>query len=155
MAQTASATYGNDPENNSLDRVRLLIGDTVCATALLTDQEIEYMLATEGSPEFAAPCAADAIAAKFARQVNQGAAGVSQSLSDLFTHYKELARNLLAKANMSGGITVYAGGLSVTEKQLDREDQDLIQPYFERGQMQNPDATDKPVPRGDLRGDDC
>lgn len=155
MATVASATYGNDPAGSPLDKVRFLVGDTVCASAFLTDQEINYLLAEEGSADFAAPCAANAIAAKVARKVTQNAAGVGQNLSDLFTHFNTLAKKLLAKANASN-LTVYAGGLSVAEKQLDRQDEDLIQPYFERGQMGNPDATVKPIPRsGDLHGDDC
>ena len=153
MSQPVSATYGNDPENSPLDKVRFLVGDTDCATAFLSDQEIDYLIAEEGGADFAAPCAANAIAAKVARRVTQSAAGVSQNLSDLFDHFNRLAKKLLAKANAS--TTIYAGGLSVDEKVLDREDQDLTQPYFERGQMGNPDATDKPIPRGDLRGDDC
>lgn len=153
MSQPVSATYGNDPETSPLDKVRFLVGDTDCPTAFLSDQEIEYLLVEEGGPDFAAPCAANAIAAKVARRVTQNAGGVSQNLSDLFTHFNTLAKKLLAKANAS--TTVWAGGLSVSEKQLDRQDQDLIQPYFERGQFTNPDADDKPRPRGDLRGDDC
>lgn len=152
MAQTVSATYGNDPENNPLDKVRFLVGDTDCTEAFLSDQEIAYLLASEGSADFAAPCAANAIAAKVARRVTQNAAGVGQNLSDLFTHFNTLAKKLLAKANASA-VTVYAGGLSVSEKQLDRSDADLVQPYFERGQMTNPDATDSPPP-GNLRGKD-
>ena len=153
MAQIKSATYGNDPDNSALDHVRLLVGDTDCSTAFLTDQEIEFFIEQEGSAEFAAICAAEAIAAKVARKVTQSAAGVSQSLSNLFQHYKELVKDLRAKANAN--VTVYAGGLSVSEKELDRNDADLIQPYFERGQMRNPDATSKPRTRSDLRGDEC
>lgn len=154
MSQPVSATYGNDPANSPLDKVRFLVGDTDCPTAFLSDQEIEYLLVDEGGPDFAAPCAANAIAAKVARRVTQNAGGVSQSLSDLFTHFNTLAKKLLAKANASN-LTIYAGGLSVTEKKLDRQDQDLIQPYFERGQFTNPDADDKPRPRAGDRGDDC
>ena len=153
MAQVASATYGNDPEGSPLDKVRFLVGDTDCPTAFLTDQEINFLIAEEGGADFAAPCAANAIAAKVARRVTQTAGGVAQALSDLFDHYNTLAKKLLAKANSN--VTVYAGGLSVTEKQLDRQDEDLIQPYFERGQFRNPDATPNPRPRGDEHGDEC
>ncbi len=151
MAEAPAATYGNDPANTPLDKVRLLVGDTVCSTAFLSDQEIEFFLVEQGDADFAAPCAAQAIAAKLARRVTQNAGGVAQTLSDMFKHYTDLATSLQVKANLN--VTVYAGGLSVTEKQLDRQDRDLIQPYFERGQMANPDATSKPRP-GDLRGDE-
>jgi hypothetical protein len=151
MAEAPAATYGNDPANTPLDKVRLLVGDTVCATAFLSDQEIEFFIQQEGDADFAAPCAAKAIAAKVARRVTQSAGGVAQTLSDLFKHYTDLAASLQAKANLN--VTVYAGGLSVAEKELDRQDRDLVQPYFERGQMRNPDATSKPH-SGDLRGDE-
>lgn len=82
-----SATYGNDPENSPLDKVRLLVGDTVCETAYLTDQEIQMFLSQYGDACFAAPPVARTIAAKLARKVSQNAGGVSQNLSDLFKHY--------------------------------------------------------------------
>ena len=151
MAEAPAATYGNDPANKPLDKVRLLVGDTVCSTAFLSDQEIEYFISEEGDADWAAPCAAKAIAAKLARRVTQSAGGVAQTLSDLFKHYNDLSASLLAKASLNA--TIYAGGLSVAEKQLDRQDTDLVQPYFERGQMQNPEATSKPI-AVDLRGDE-
>ena len=51
-----TVTYTSDPENNSVDHVRLLIGDTDCTVgvARLSDEEIQFRLNTEASDELAA-----------------------------------------------------------------------------------------------------
>lgn len=137
MAVTPAATYGNDPENSELDHVRLLIGDTTCADALLLDNEINFFLANEANPCYAAAEAARAIAAKFARKVTIGTGGVSKSLSDLMQHFLDLARSLRIKADELGGAPVFTA-LRKSDKRADREDEDLVQPVFFVGQDDNP-----------------
>ena len=143
MAVTAAATYGNDPENSELDQVRLLIGDTTCADALLLDSEINYFLATTATACYAAAEAARAIAAKFARKVTIGTGGVSKSLSDLMQHFLDLSKNLRTKADELGGAPVFTA-LRRNDKIEDREDEDLVQPTFFRGRDDNPRKSQTP-----------
>ena len=131
-----TATYGADPENVPLDHVRLLVGDTVCATAFLQDSEIDFFIAEEGGPEFAAPRAAEAIAALCARKIDVSTGKVRKSLSQQFDHYNSLAKKL--RADASACVPFYAGGLSKAEKLSDSLDADLVQPTFRKGQMDNP-----------------
>ena len=137
MAQATGATYGNDPANSELDEVRLLIGDTVCATALLLDSEIQFFIAEEGSAAFGAPRAAEAIAAKLCRQVDVSTGSVSKSLSQAAEAYRQLAKTLRARAQECGGAPIFTA-LTKDDKRQDRLDPDLVQPQFRIGQDDNP-----------------
>ena len=136
MAQATGKTYGADPENSPLDAVRLLVGDTDCATAFLRDSEINFFIAEEGGADFAAPRAAEAIAALLCRKVDVSTGKVRKSLSQQADAYKELARRLRARAQEC--VTIYAGGISKSEKLSDSLDEDLVQPTFRKGMDDNP-----------------
>ncbi len=129
-------TYGADPSNSALDHVRLLVGDTDCATAFLQDSEILFFIDEEGSAAFAAPRAAEAIAGTVARKIDVGTGKVRKSLSQLFDHYTALAKTLRARAEEC--VEVYAGGISKAEKQTDAQDADLVQPEFHKDMHDNP-----------------
>lgn len=137
MAQATGATYGNDPTNSALDEVRLLVGDTVCAKALLLDSEIQFFITEEGSAAFAAPRAAEAIAAKFCRDVDVSTGSVSKSLSQAAEAYRQLAKTLRARAEELGGAPIFTA-LTRDDKRQDRLDPDLVQPQFRIGQDDNP-----------------
>jgi hypothetical protein len=87
-----------------LDLVRLKIGDTDTEAALLTDAEIEvFMEAWPDNVEMAAADAAEAIAAKFARDYTFGEDGQSFNRRERFESYTDLA----AKLRSRGGIFVW------------------------------------------------
>ena len=129
--------YGNDPENDPADELRLLIGDTVLSDELLTDNEVDFFLADGGSAIWGAVRAATAVAAKFARKVTSTSGRVSKALSDLMTHYLDLARRLEQRAEEVSGQPVFTA-LTRTDKRNDRLDTDLVQPQFFIGQDDNP-----------------
>lgn len=129
--------YGDDPENDPADELRLLIGDTDVADELLTDNEVDFFLADGGSAIWGAIRAASAIAAKFARKVNSSAGSVSKALGDLMQHYLDLARRLEQRAEEVSGQPVFTA-LTRTDKRQDRLDTDLVQPQFFIGQDDNP-----------------
>lgn len=134
----APATYGDDPTNSPLDNVRLLVGDTACESALLSDSEIGFFLTECGSPRFAAVKAAEAIAAKFARDVTAKAGGVTKNLSDRMQHYLDLASRLLVRANEQvDGAPIFTA-LERSSHIDDRLDESLLQPQFRIGQDDNP-----------------
>jgi hypothetical protein len=137
MAEASGATYGNRPDTSELDAVRLLIGDTDCANALLLDTEIQFYIEGCGSSAFAAPRAAEAIAGKFARQVTIRTGGVSKSNSDLMQHYLDLAKRLDARAAETGGAPIFTA-MTKDDKRTDRLDPSLVQPQFRIGQDDNP-----------------
>lgn len=136
MAQATGRTYGADPENSDLDKVRLLVGDTDCATAFLRDSEIQFFIEEEGGADFAAARAAEAISALLCRKFDVSTGKVRKSLSQQAESYAKLAKRLEARA--SECVTIYAGGLSKAEKTSDALDEDLVQPTFTKKMDDNP-----------------
>lgn len=130
-------TYGADPENSNRDAVRLLIGDTDTTDQQLQDSEVEYFLTLfgasgDGRVVPAAVRCCDAIAAKYARQVDTTNQGLRVGASKRLEHYQSLAEELRLQIATVG--EVFLGGSKYSEaKKLD-EDTDLIPPVFRRGQ---------------------
>jgi hypothetical protein len=114
------ATYG-DPESSDKDAVRFLLGDTSTANALLQDEEINWLLTRwlplHGTIEYVASVAAETIAAKYAREANYSADGVSISLAQLGQQFRDLAASLRSqhKSLLVGG-QVDVGGITPGEE---------------------------------------
>lgn len=135
-------TYSGDPASSSRDAVRFTIGDTNVNDQQLQDEEIDYNL-TLDTPESvlrASIRSVIAIIALVARQVSQGAGRLSKSFSDRLGHYKDLLATLQDEFSTTGGglVSFYAGGLSESEEDSDKDDDDLRQNQFEVGQDDNP-----------------
>jgi hypothetical protein len=128
-------TYTEDPINVPRDEVRVLIGDTDSADPLIADEVIDYAL-TKGSSVYAASVAAKAIAAKFARLVTNSVGSVSESASDLYAHYKELAERLESESYALAAPSF--GGLTIAEHERDAADTGLVQATAQRDQFDNP-----------------
>lgn len=131
-------TYGNDPENSQRDEVRLLVGDTDTTDQLVTDEEIAYALTRAGTVVGASALMARACAAKFARLVSSSVGAVSESASDLWQHYKDLANELELQAATLAQPSF--GGLTVSEHLTDAANDGLVQAGAKRGQFDNPVA---------------
>ena len=112
-------TYTADPESEPLDAVRFLVGDVDSTEPQLQDAEIEFLVATwEGmSMYYVAGMAAEAIAAKYAREINISADSQSLSTGDLQEKYLSLAQRLFAlhEQLLAGGL-VDAGGVTTGEQ---------------------------------------
>lgn len=115
-----TATYDN-PTASDKDAIRFLIGDTNPATALVSDEEINFMVSkwmpVQGTVEYVAAAVAEAIGAKYAREASFSADGVSVSLAQLGQQFRDLAANLRAqhKSLLVGGLPD-AGGVSSDEQ---------------------------------------
>lgn len=133
------ATYTNDPASVDLDRVRLEVGDTECATAYLSDAEIELYLEEEPNVLRAAARAAGAIAAKCARRIDFGQGSVRKSASQLREHYVELEAALDRRASLAG-VAPEALGITVAEKEAADQSTTAVQPTFKKGMHDNPRA---------------
>jgi hypothetical protein len=100
---------GNPKLGGDVEKVRFLIGDTNSKDPLLQDEEIEYLIETEGSVNKAAIAAAEAIAAQSAKLVNETAGKTSKSYSDRAKAFIELAKRLRRRLALSAA--PYSGGL--------------------------------------------
>ena len=97
---------------SDLDIVRLKVGDTDASDQLLLDSEITALLTLHGTVAAAAPAAAEAIAAKFARGYNFKTDGQEFSRSDRVKHYLELAKRLRSNSGLSTATVTKVDGYS-------------------------------------------
>lgn len=111
-------SYSGDPADSDLDEVRFLLGDTA-TPSLLTDEEIEYLIAkletTYSDMTAVASYGAEAIATRYAGEVTISADGVSYSGEQLQDKYCKLASDLRAQYErlQARGAEAYAGGTNV------------------------------------------
>jgi hypothetical protein len=130
--------YGGAPLTNVNDALKFLVGDqsTSSATELLSTGECNYLLAKWGSPDAAAPYAAEAIAADFADKVSKSVGDLRIDAQQQFEHYTMLAGSLRRAASFTG--VPYAGGISRADKQSVELDTDRVAPSFKVGVHDNP-----------------
>ena len=138
-------TWTYDPSiPTDKDAVRFEIGDTDTNDQLLQDEEIGYLLTTEGTVLGAAIVAAEKAAAKLAKQADQTVSKVSVSLSQRAEAYRKLVGDLKNRLAIKFGAP-YAGGISKSDKEAEELDEDRVQPNFTIGM----DDFDKEIDRDD------
>ena len=130
-----------DPSTSEKDEIRFLLGDTDASEALLQDEEITYLWnkwsQTYDSAEYVASIAAETIAAKYAREAQFAADGVSMYLANVAQQFRDLAVNLRERYESSlvggqpdvGGISPYEG-----------PDPDILDKNFGTGMHDNPEV---------------
>lgn len=120
------------------DRVRLEIGDTDAAAALLQDEEIEHNLSEEGNDELrAAARCCEQISRFFLRKADTRL-GRSLELrySTMAKQYAEMACDLRKRA--IGTVVPYAGGRLESEKDDLASDTGAVQPLFTKTMNRHP-----------------
>lgn len=135
-----SFTYSGDPGVTPGDAVRFLVGDIVEEDALLSDEEIAFLIELwkdKNSIYYAASMAAEAIAAKFAREVTVSSDSQSVSTSELQRKYLDLAARLLRQHEtlLTGGY-VDMGGVNAGEQ----PDPTVTSPAFGTGMHDSTEA---------------
>lgn len=133
-------TYSGNPSDSDKDAIRFLIGDTDADEHFLEDEEITYlasMWVLSHSVYWAAAHAADAIAARFAREVTVNSDSQTVSTSELQGKYQELAMRLRqAHYDFFAGGFVDAGGMLRGEY----KDPTVAPLAFGTGMHDNPEA---------------
>lgn len=132
-------TYSGDPSSSQRDSIRFVIGDTDVNDQLLTDAEIDYMIATYGVSRHAASESARAIAAKFARLMNRSIGGLSADFSAKYRQYLELADKLEAGEELVP-VGPFVSGWSKSQKEAVDSDTDREPIFGRKGGMDNPRA---------------
>jgi hypothetical protein len=90
-------SYSGDPSSSPRDEVRFLTGDTIPDEPLLSDAEVDALLAVFVSPLAAAAEAARRIAALKSRLADKSVDGLSISYSQQSAAYHRLADTLAAR----------------------------------------------------------
>ena len=138
-------TYSGDPATNARDSIRFLVGDTDTNDQLVTDEEIAW---TNNQVTGSDTATTDlytvayrvmlAIASKFSRLANQAIGDMRVDLSQKADNARTQAEQLRVLAGRENLVPVpYAGGISVTDKQIDRDNADRVDPFFTSAQFAN------------------
>jgi hypothetical protein len=128
-------TYSGRPGDTDRDTVRFLIHDTDGDDPKLSDEEIAWLLSTEGGPRSAAIAACSQLATRYASLVtSKSVGGMSISYANRATEYRQLAKELRARAALN--IAAYAGGISKADKEAVASDDDYGT-YFSVGMHDN------------------
>lgn len=138
-------TYSGDPATNARDSIRFLVGDTDTNDQLVTDEEIAW---TNNQVTGSDTATTDlytvayrvmlAIASKFSRLANQAIGDMRVDLSQKADNARTQAEQLRILAGRENLVPVpYAGGISVTDKQIDRDNADRVDPFFTSAQFAN------------------
>jgi hypothetical protein len=124
-------SYSGNPNASPTDAVRFYTGDKDPGDPLLQDEEIAFALTQYGDVFYAASAACDAIAAVFARKVHKRVGTLDLDAQQQYEHYCDLAKELRARA-VTSGLTVFAGGVFVTDHDTTEGDASLRKPFFRR-----------------------
>lgn len=138
-------TYSGDPATNARDSIRFLVGDTDTNDQLVSDEEIAW---TNNQVTGSDSATTDlytvayrvlvAIASKFSRLADQQVGDMRVSMSQKADNARRQAEELKALAGRENTVPVpYAGGISISDKQIDRDNADRVDPFFTTGQFAN------------------
>ena len=137
MPIVSNFTWTGDPSASNLEAVRYLVGDVDSDAPLVDDNAILWEITQWPNLYSAAASVADSIAALLGRTQGMRADGVTYG--DAAKEYRERAASLRARGatagNGSSGATaggVYAGGISISDKQAREADTDRVPPSFTR-----------------------
>lgn len=111
-------TFSYSLSGNARDGLRLLCGDTRASQALLQDEEYDFITGLwpdQTNNYLLASYCAEAIAGKFAREIDFSADSQSLSASALQQKYTDLAVRLRALAASSYVGEIWVGGLDFFE----------------------------------------
>lgn len=123
--------FMNDPANNALDRIRIMIGDTDNDEILLSQQVLEYLYeSTKKNEKLTAIKALEAIIMASSKHTDEVTGDVEVKLSQRFSQFRTVL-NDLKKSTMTG--TPYAGGISVSDIDMRRNSPDAPRKSLEQG----------------------
>ena len=125
-----------------MDGVRFLCQDTNPNDPQLLDTEINFLIGLFTNIWKSAGNAAKQIEAKYARQVDKSVGDLHISYSQRQKAYNELAAYLLKQAAMRTSLP-WAGGISHADKNLDRNNPDVVKPTFTKHQFEFPENSNQ------------
>jgi len=125
-------TYDSTDLSTDLAKVRLDIGDTNDNDPGLSDEEINSFLAATNLAG-ATLRAAQALYAKWVRDIDRSNLGMSASRSQKLQHLRDLMEGLRARASRRA--PPFVGGVSQTSKDAITEDTDYVDNAFTRDQF--------------------
>ena len=127
-------SYEGYPADNTKDEVRFLVRDTDTTEQLLSDEEIYYLLSIFPNPIASAAMGCETLSSKFARDASEKTVGdLKINLTEKAKSFRDQATRLWLLSKLyRGRPQVYAGGISIADKQTQVANSDRVQPDFYR-----------------------
>lgn len=135
-------SYTKNPSSSSKDMVRFKIGDTICSDQLLSDEEIMSILEEQSNPILASVICAQSLGGRYSRLADTTVGKTRISYSQKAKSYLELADKLEIQYKKSYKAVPYCGGISISDKEIDENNPDLVKPKFRMDMMDNPGTID-------------
>lgn len=132
-------TYTADPTNVPVDEVRLLIGDTDVNDQQLQDEEIQYYIDKYGPGVKAAIPAVQGLIAQCARAVDEKTGEIEVKFHQKLGNYKDLLAGLEGQLLTSSVPIPFAGGTSISDRDVRDADTDRVPDQFSVGMNDNND----------------
>jgi hypothetical protein len=114
----------------SRDKVRFLIQDTDTNDRLVTDEEIAFILTQSSNIYRASEKLCRSIALSLGRKLTLIDPAMKLDRNEQYQHYLELADKYKAEAVASGSAGIFAGGISIADKDARADDADRVVPGF-------------------------
>lgn len=140
VARAPAWTYSGDPTTSNKDAIRFLIGDTLPNDPQVYDGEISYAYTTRGTVYGAAAMCCRAMATQYSRRVDSVQSDLRTVYSSMAKAYAMRAIEYDARAAIDGAGSaglLYAGGISLVDKQTREDDTDRVKPQFNLGMTDN------------------
>jgi len=109
------------------NQVRLLIADTNSTDRLFTDDEVSFFVDQEANIYGAASVAAISLQMRFASEADKKVGDLSISLSQKSANFEKLAKIYAKKSEDKGSPQIFMGGATISQKNTDRSNTDLVQ----------------------------
>ena len=126
------------PASSAKSYVRLRVGDTTSGDQLLQDEEILAVISEESNVLKSAAICARSIAGTFSRRTDKTVGKLRINMGQASQHYYDLADDLEREAARKSAL--WAGGVSLSDKEATEQDSDRWAPVFEIGQFDNLNA---------------
>jgi hypothetical protein len=122
-----------DPANNVIDRIRINVGD-VDVPYILEDALYQYFLDSNANDEYKSSVQAlEAIVAKYAKYVHEKVDGEEEWGQEAYDNYRKLLDTWKNNPSYIGAWSPYAGGISKSDLEANRQNSDANLNPFEVG----------------------
>ncbi|MCK5640809.1 MAG: hypothetical protein KAJ19_08430 [Gammaproteobacteria bacterium] len=108
----------------------------------MSDEEIAYAVAEEGSNLLSAVRIANAIAINFGRKADKAVGDLNITYSKQQENYLAIAKELKARGAISSG-GIFSGGETISGKDSEKDDTDRVRPAFTKGAHDHPGGESK------------
>lgn len=132
-----SWTYSGNPADSNKDAVRFLIGDTVPARKLVSDEEIAFALVESGDDVIlASKKILDVLIIRYSMMGEVEIGDYRFDARGLAKEMQGIKDSINASSVLQTGV-FYAGGISISDKAWVKSDSDRVAPRFYRGMQRN------------------